>query len=247
MIGHYKRGADLSYPRPPACRRRAGGGRKECVGRPVCCPSSAPPTQGRRGPLGFAGRPLQTAEVLRKLRACCPNPERSGIGFNRWCGDQPLPSRAVCCGFAPAASPLDLGNTPLRPDPEPRDPEPCLGVRSPGRRDHRPGGPMGPVRPIRPIEPRPRHALEACPQYTSSEECPGGWGRVGRNLHGTSAGPACEYRPPEYDDDRVSDDGRAQHAGNGTVADHAGCADENFRGQPKHDVEHGKSRKEAGG
>ena len=60
MIGHYPRGADPSSLRPP----QAGGGRRECVGRPASCQSSAPPTQGRWGPLRFAGRALQTAEVL---------------------------------------------------------------------------------------------------------------------------------------------------------------------------------------
>jgi hypothetical protein len=49
---------------PPARHRRAGGGRREYVGRPVSCQSSAPPTQGRWGPLRFAGLALQTAEVL---------------------------------------------------------------------------------------------------------------------------------------------------------------------------------------
>jgi hypothetical protein len=49
---------------PPAPHRRAGGGRRERVGRPVSCQSSAPPTQGRWGPLRFTGWSLQTAEVL---------------------------------------------------------------------------------------------------------------------------------------------------------------------------------------
>jgi hypothetical protein len=39
---------------PPARHRRAGGGRRECVGRGASCQSSAPPTQGRWGRLQMA-------------------------------------------------------------------------------------------------------------------------------------------------------------------------------------------------
>jgi hypothetical protein len=90
------------------------------VGRPVGCQSSAPPTQGRWGPVRFAGRALQTAEVLRVSETGSLSPSlRAAQSGPEWLTSTPcaLAIRLKCRACIPARRTFSTCTTLLSADP----------------------------------------------------------------------------------------------------------------------------------